>query len=122
MRSCGGVDELIVQGSPLPPFDVHASLMSLPLLLGTTLDTIPATVPYLSADSGLIEQRTKQRAAPDGVADQSSADGIGDTFKSERSLVGLQAANLVVVETQGMVDEAVDGERPFLRVDGGFAV
>src|SRR5439155_19638123 len=33
MRSCAGVDVQIAHGSPLPPFDVHASLMSLPLLL-----------------------------------------------------------------------------------------
>src|SRR5207248_8381827 len=56
MRSCSGIDEWIAHGSPLPPFDVHASLMSLPLLLGTTLDTIPTTVPYLSADAALVER------------------------------------------------------------------
>ncbi len=31
----------------LPPFDYHASLLSLPLAFGTTLETIPADVPYL---------------------------------------------------------------------------
>ncbi|MCT7968070.1 tetratricopeptide repeat protein [Laspinema sp. D1] len=41
-------DRLIPTGEPLPPFDITASLMSLPYLLGTTLDTIPATVPYLT--------------------------------------------------------------------------
>ena len=51
-----GVDELIVPGMPLPPFDVHAYLMSLPLLLGTTLDNIPAEVPYLTAPSRPVAQ------------------------------------------------------------------
>ena len=37
----------IPRGEPMPPFDVHAPLMSLPHLLGTTLETIPATVPYV---------------------------------------------------------------------------
>jgi tetratricopeptide (TPR) repeat protein/glycosyltransferase involved in cell wall biosynthesis len=41
-------DRLIPTGEALPPFDITASLMSLPYLLGTTLDTIPATVPYLT--------------------------------------------------------------------------
>ncbi|MBO6521445.1 MAG: tetratricopeptide repeat protein [Rhodospirillales bacterium] len=34
---------------PLPEADVHASLMSLPFLMGTVMETIPATVPYLRA-------------------------------------------------------------------------
>lgn len=44
------VRRLIVKGEPLPEFDLHAPLMSLPRLVGTTLDTIPRTVPYLTAD------------------------------------------------------------------------
>jgi hypothetical protein len=40
----------------LPPFDVHASLLSLPLLLGTTPETIPARTPYLAADPQLVER------------------------------------------------------------------
>ncbi|MBW4468876.1 MAG: tetratricopeptide repeat protein [Stenomitos rutilans HA7619-LM2] len=40
--------ELIPQGSSLPAFDVHLPLMSLPYILGTTLETIPHQVPYLS--------------------------------------------------------------------------
>jgi len=35
------------RGDALPHFDVHCPLMSLALVLGTTLDTIPASVPYL---------------------------------------------------------------------------
>jgi tetratricopeptide (TPR) repeat protein len=34
-----------------PPFDVQCPLMSLPLVFGTTLETIPADVPYLFADA-----------------------------------------------------------------------
>ncbi len=35
-------------------FDVQCSLMSLPLLLGTTLETIPAATPYLHPDPALV--------------------------------------------------------------------
>ncbi|MCX7383583.1 MAG: tetratricopeptide repeat protein [Alphaproteobacteria bacterium] len=38
-------------GGPLPAHDMHVFQMSLPLRLGTTLDTIPAPRGYLSADS-----------------------------------------------------------------------
>lgn len=41
---------VVTDGDPLPDFDVHLPLMSLSRLLGTTLSTIPANVPYLRAD------------------------------------------------------------------------
>lgn len=41
---------LLPQGAKLPPVDCHSSLLSLPTLLGTTVDTVPAQVPYLHAD------------------------------------------------------------------------
>ena len=45
-----GVSRLVVRGEPLPAFDFHCPLMSLPLAFGTSLSTIPAQVPYLVAD------------------------------------------------------------------------
>ncbi len=53
-RSLPGVDELVPEGSQRP-FDCHAPLMSLPGLLRTTLATVPADVPYLTADPSLVE-------------------------------------------------------------------
>ncbi len=47
LQGVTGIQQLISEGSPLPSFDVHAPLMSLPHLLGTTLETIPANIPYL---------------------------------------------------------------------------
>src|SRR6185312_12915730 len=42
-------------GEPLPRFDLHCPLMSLPRLLGIDREAdIPATVPYLRADSALV--------------------------------------------------------------------
>ncbi len=43
-----GIEYLSVSLEGLPAFDVHAPLMSLPRIVGTTLETIPANVPYLS--------------------------------------------------------------------------
>ncbi len=45
-----GVEQLVADGDPLPAFDVQAPLMSLPAILGTTLETVPADVPYLAAE------------------------------------------------------------------------
>ncbi|GFO65348.1 tetratricopeptide repeat protein [Geomonas paludis] len=49
-----GVARVLVRGEPLPEFDCHAPLMSLPHLCGTLLDTIPADIPYLAADPCLV--------------------------------------------------------------------
>lgn len=46
---------VVGQGDPLPPFDLHCPLMSVPLAVGTRLDTIPAEVPYLAVDPGQAE-------------------------------------------------------------------
>jgi len=48
VKGLSGVLALVSTGAPLPYFDCHCPLMSLPLALGTTLQTVPARVPYLS--------------------------------------------------------------------------
>lgn len=50
-----GVDQMVGAGSPLPAFDVQAPLMSLPGIFGTTVDSIPAEVPYLAAQPSSAE-------------------------------------------------------------------
>lgn len=36
-----------LESAPLPPFDMYCPISSLPLVFGTTLDTVPAATPYL---------------------------------------------------------------------------
>jgi Flp pilus assembly protein TadD len=50
LRSLGGVGELVAARQTAPRFDVQAPLLSLPGILGTRLETIPAIVPYLTAE------------------------------------------------------------------------
>lgn len=47
---------LVAKGEALPDFDVYCPLMSLPYALGTTVETIPAEVPYLHADEARVAQ------------------------------------------------------------------
>jgi FkbM family methyltransferase len=49
------IDQLVVRGAELPPFDVAAPLLSVPGILRTTVDTIPCDVPYLQAAPTLVE-------------------------------------------------------------------
>jgi hypothetical protein len=51
---------VIHRGSPLPEFDFHCPLMSLPLAFKTTVRTVPARVPYLAADP-VRKQRWQER-------------------------------------------------------------
>jgi len=45
------VAEIFPSGAPRPRFDAWVPMMSLPLAFGTTLATIPASIPYLHADA-----------------------------------------------------------------------
>ncbi len=48
LRSMTEIHQVFPEGHPLPPFDVQCPMMSLPLEFGTTLETIPADIPYLA--------------------------------------------------------------------------
>ncbi|HEV3117774.1 MAG TPA: tetratricopeptide repeat protein [Gemmataceae bacterium] len=54
LTGCPGIDQLVPYDAPLPVFDLYAPLLSLPRILGTTVATIPAPIPYVFADAGLI--------------------------------------------------------------------
>jgi Flp pilus assembly protein TadD len=55
LRQCPLIDRLVAAGDEPPLFDVQAPLISLPGIFGTTIETIPANVPYVFAEPGLIE-------------------------------------------------------------------
>jgi tetratricopeptide (TPR) repeat protein len=59
-RTIPGVRALALPGQAMPDFDAHCPLPSLPLALGTTLQTLPSQVPYLQVDSGLVEEWGKR--------------------------------------------------------------
>ena len=45
--TCRGIDAVIAHGEPIPPFDLQLPLLSLPFVFQTSLETIPAEIPYL---------------------------------------------------------------------------
>jgi tetratricopeptide (TPR) repeat protein len=51
-----GLAGICTDRATLPAFDWHCPVFSLPRAFATTLDTIPATIPYLSADPALVER------------------------------------------------------------------
>jgi len=57
-----GAAEVIGESEPLPPFELHCPLLSLPFALGAHRAPIPADVPYLRADAAK-RARWRQRLA-----------------------------------------------------------
>jgi tetratricopeptide (TPR) repeat protein len=55
MCTLAGVTQVVARGEPLPDFDWHCILLSLPLAFGTRLATIPSETPYLRAAASLAD-------------------------------------------------------------------
>ncbi|MGD0960898.1 MAG: glycosyltransferase family 9 protein, partial [Methylomonas sp.] len=77
---------LIESGRPLPDFDYHCPVMSLPLAFKTTVETIPAQTPYLYADKEkrhVWRQRLGEKSKPRvGLVCSGSPEHINDHNRS----------------------------------------
>ena len=67
MASFAPVAEIVARGERVPDFDLHCPLMSLPGLLGTVLETIPAALPYLTVEPERAALWQDRLAALDGL-------------------------------------------------------
>lgn len=77
--------QVVSADGPAPDFDYHVSLMSLPLAFRTTLENIPAGIPYLAAEPELVgkwKDRVGDSGFKIGIGWQGSASGaaIGRSF------------------------------------------
>jgi len=60
LQTVEGVHQILTKGDPLPAFDVQLPMFSCPLRFGTTLETIPNSVPYIVANPDRVEQAAGQ--------------------------------------------------------------
>jgi TPR repeat/Tetratricopeptide repeat len=74
LETAHGIDSRVAWHSPLPAVDVYEHLLNLPGVFGTRLTTIPAPIPYLQADPGLVASWKKDLATLSGFK-------IGITWK-----------------------------------------
>ena len=86
MLTAPGVDEVVGPAADPVGFDVFCPMMSLPLAFGTTLQTIPADVPYVTAPAAKIDawgerlgQRRRRRI---GLVWSGSRDHANDRNRS----------------------------------------
>jgi tetratricopeptide (TPR) repeat protein len=88
LLSTSGFRDLVPQGPAIPPFDVQIAMMSLPGIFDTTLETIPADVPYLKADQDLVRKWRATLSSIEGfkvgIHWQGNAEYKGDMHRSMR--------------------------------------
>jgi Tfp pilus assembly protein PilF len=92
--------KLVARGDGLPDFDLQCPLFSLPRALGTTLETVPAQVPYLSAE-------------PDAIARWRDRLGEGPGLK-----VGIAWAGSPQHRSDAQRSIAIEKLEPLLRLKG----
>jgi tetratricopeptide (TPR) repeat protein len=76
---------IVASGDRLPAFDLHCPLLSLPGRMGTTAETIPARVPYLTAEAKLVVQWHERLIPGDfriGIVWQGNPSGAIDRGRS----------------------------------------
>ena len=136
LNTCAGIDRVLSEDDPPVAFDVRAALMSLPGVFRTELDSIPADVPYLSAEAELVS-RWREALGPDrrlrvGVNWQGNPKYRDDRLRSIpldefAPLAAIKGARLLSLqqgfgsEQLSRVDFAVEDWGSKLDLDGGRA-
>lgn len=82
----GEIVRIVGEGEPLGPFGAYVPLVSLPAILGTTPESIPAAGGYLAANPRLVDHWRgvlgDARALKVGIAWQGTPTFLGDRFRS----------------------------------------
>jgi tetratricopeptide (TPR) repeat protein len=107
LASATGVERVVGHYDDAPEAEVWAPLLSVPGLAGTTLETIPAAIPYLSANPAAV-RALRERLGPGGrpkvgVVWRGSPDHRGDRVRSMGAAdlaKALQGADVDVVSLQ----------------------
>jgi len=76
---------IVACGDRLPAFDLHCPLMSVPGIVGTVVETIPARMPYLAAEPKLVahwRERLPPAGMRIGIAWQGNPSGAIDRGRS----------------------------------------
>ncbi len=93
----------ILRGSPLPAFDCHCPLLTLPLILQTTLETVPNQVPYLRPSPALVDEwRHRLRRAWDPACGRCTEDTPGAAGTASR--IGLIYSGRPIPDPNRSVD------------------
>jgi hypothetical protein len=124
MKTCPYPDRVVAEEDPPPPYEVQVPLLSLPALLGTTLDNVPAEVPYLVPDPQRLARWAGELATLRGL--KVGIEWQGNPYHQwdhHRSVKLEQFAALAAVEGVSLVRlQRVHGVEQMKGVAGRFAV
>ncbi len=121
-----GAAVIVPEDGPLPAFDAHTPVMSLPLAARTRLETIPAPIPYLHADAELAEQWAARLAACApraggrlriGLCWSGNADQPNDVNRS-MPLRHLRPLTMLPADFFALQTQVRDADAPELAVQG----
>jgi tetratricopeptide (TPR) repeat protein len=86
VAGCAGVGSVVEFGKPRPHFDFYLPMLSLPGVFGTSLETIPARVPYLAPDPMAAaqwkEEFSREQTFKVGISWQGNPDYRRDSLRS----------------------------------------
>ena len=129
-----GIDQLVEaapDGEPTVEFDIDVFILDLPRILGTTVETIPAEVPYLYADRTKVEYWRDRLAGDDfkvGIVWAGSAKHTDDSNRSCRlehfkPLAEIESVRLIGLQKGGPAAQAeqVGAGVPFVNLGEEFA-
>jgi len=118
LSRCPGIDEFFSIDEPSPPAITEVALMSLPWVLGTTLNTIPQDVPYLFSDPALVEKwrdRLPNANFKIGIVWQGNPTFRGDKTRSIPLAQFAPVANVPTVQLIGLQQGAGTEQIPKVR-------
>ena len=109
LRRTDGLDQVVAAGEPLPHFDYHLPLLSLPRVVKLKVDEIPAEIPYLRSEPARVadwaQRLGPRRGRRIGLVWRGSQGHVND---SERSMdpaflspfLGLEGAQLYSLQKE----------------------
>jgi tetratricopeptide (TPR) repeat protein len=85
LRSNPSLGQILTPGGSRPSFDFHAPLLSLPLIMETDAGSIPASVPYLYPEPGLLDAWNRRLGGSDGRVKVGLVWAGNPRFKEDRT-------------------------------------
>ncbi len=93
LQTVPGVARVAALGEPLPAFDCHFPLLSLPLALTTTLASVPQLVPYLAADPRATEKWRAELAGVDRAWGRAIKVGLAWASEPRNQIAPMKSVN-----------------------------
>ncbi len=83
-QTISGIDQLILQGEPLPKFDYYLPLLNVPSRLNTRLETIPSSASYLSVPESVEPIHLNARKLKVGIVWAGNPEHNHDRYRSAK--------------------------------------